>query len=97
MMIDTTAQPDLPIPPGEYLAEVIDEMGMTKDELAHRMGRHPSKLTAILRGDESLTPDTALLLEKVLGVPAHIWTGLETQYRHGSRNLHRDRRGTTAT
>jgi len=25
---------DLPIPPGEYLEEVIEELGMSKDELA---------------------------------------------------------------
>jgi len=72
---------DLAVPPGEYLEEVIDELGMTKDELARRMGRPPSKLSAIFKGTKAITPDTAMQLEKVVGVPAHIWLGLESEYR----------------
>ena len=72
---------DLAVPPGEYLKEVIDELGMTKDELARRMGRPPSKLSAIFKGTKAITPDTAMQLEKVVGVPAHIWLGLESEYR----------------
>lgn len=76
-----TLHSDLPIPPGEYLAEVINEMGMSKDELAKRMNRPAPKLSAIFKGEKAITPDTALQLEKVVGVPAHIWTGLEAEYR----------------
>ncbi len=72
---------DLPIPPGEYLEEVIEELGMSKDELARRMSRPAPKLSAIFKGEKAITPDTALQLEKVVGVPAHIWTGLEAEYR----------------
>jgi HTH-type transcriptional regulator / antitoxin HigA len=72
---------DLPVPPGEYLEEVIDELGMSKDELAKRMNRPAPKLSAIFKGEKAITPDTALQLEKVVGVPAHIWTGLEAEYR----------------
>jgi HTH-type transcriptional regulator/antitoxin HigA len=72
---------DLPIPPGEYLEEVIEELGMTKDELAKRMNRPAPKLSAIFKGVKAITPGTALQLEKVVGVAAHIWTGLEAEYR----------------
>lgn len=72
---------DLPIPPGEFLEEVLEDLGMGKDELAKRMNRPPAKLSAIFRGDKAITPDTALQLEKVTGVPANIWTGLESEYR----------------
>ena len=72
---------DLAIPPGEYLEEVIDRLGMTKDELAKRMARPASKLSPIFKGDKAITPDTALQLEKVVGVSAHIWLGLEAEYR----------------
>jgi HTH-type transcriptional regulator/antitoxin HigA len=72
---------DLPIPPGEYLEEVIEELGMSKDELAKRMDRPAPKLSAIFKGNKAITPDTALQLEKVVGVPAHVWTGLEAEYR----------------
>lgn len=72
---------DLAIPPGEYLEEVIRGLGMTKDELARRMDRPASKVSPIFKGEKAITPETALQLEKVVGVPAHIWTGLEAEYR----------------
>ena len=81
MMIRQTHHSDLAIPPGEFLEEVIADLGMNKDELARRMNRPPAKLSAIFRGDKTITPDTALQLEKVVGVPAHVWTGLESEYR----------------
>ncbi|MBU2493323.1 MAG: HigA family addiction module antidote protein [Bacteroidetes bacterium] len=82
MMTNTTTYySDLSIPPGEFLEEVIEDMGMGKDELARRMNRPPTKLTAIFNGSKAITPDTALQLEKVTGVPAHIWIGLEAEYR----------------
>ncbi len=81
MMHNEVYHSDLAIPPGEYLEEVIAELGMTKDELARRMSRPAPKLSAIFNGDKAITPNTALQLEKVVGVPAHIWTGLEAEYR----------------
>ncbi len=72
---------DLAIPPGEYLADVINELGISKQELAHRMDRPASKLSQIFNGEKAITPETALQLERVVGVPAHIWTGLEAEYR----------------
>ena len=72
---------NLAIPPGEYLEEVIAELGISKDELARRMNRPAAKLSAIYKGEKAITPETALQLEKVLGVPAHIWIGLESEYR----------------
>jgi len=81
MAANEIAYSDLPVPPGEYLEEVIGELGMTKDELARRMDRPAPKLSSIFKGEKAITPDTALQLEKVVGVPAHIWTGLESEYR----------------
>jgi HTH-type transcriptional regulator/antitoxin HigA len=81
MMTEQNIHSDLAIPPGEYLEEVLVELGMTKDELARRMDRPTPKLSSIFKGHKAITPDTALRLEKVVGVPAHIWTGLEAEYR----------------
>ena len=81
MMTDGAVHSDLAIPPGEYLEEVIAELGMTKDELARRMDRPASKLSAIFKGRKAITADTALQLEKVVEVPGHIWTGLEAEYQ----------------
>lgn len=81
METNTAVQTDLAIPPGEYLEEVFEDLDMTKDELARRMGRPAPKLSPIFKGRKAITPDTALQLEEVVGVPAHIWTSLEADYR----------------
>ena len=81
MAINQEVYSDLPIPPGEYLEEVIKDLGMSKEELAKRMNRPAPKLSAIFKGGKAITPDTALQLEKVVGVPAHFWAGLEAEYR----------------
>jgi HTH-type transcriptional regulator/antitoxin HigA len=72
---------DLAIPPGEYLLEAITELGLNQVDLARRMGRPVQAISEIVKGIKAITPDTALQLEQVLGVPAHIWIGLEADYQ----------------
>lgn len=81
MTTDTVINTNLPIPPGEYLEEVLENLGMSKGELAKRMSRPQSKLSGIFNGRKAVTPNTALQLQRATGVPAHIWTGLEAEYR----------------
>ena len=87
-MMNKELHSDLPIPPGEFLEEVLEDLGMNKDELSRRMDRPAAKLSAIFRGDKAITPETALQLEKVTGVPAHIWAGLESEYRLMLARIH---------
>ena len=71
---------DLAIHPGELLEEEIEFIGMTQRELATRMGRPPQVVNEIIKGKKSITHDTALELENVLGIPAHIWTNSQSSY-----------------
>ena len=81
MMTEQTYMSDLAIPPGEYLEEVLEEMDITQAELARRMGRPPQAINEILKGEKAITPETALQLEQVVGVPAYFWSNLESEYR----------------
>ncbi len=72
---------DLAIHPGELLEETIEEIGMSQVELANRLGRPTQTINEIIKGKKSITPATAIELEDVLKVPAHIWIGLETEYQ----------------
>lgn len=72
---------DLPIPPGEILEEELGAVEMTQKELAARLDRPPQVVNEIIRGKKAITPETALELEKVLGIPASFWVNLETAYR----------------
>lgn len=81
MTINVYYTSDLAIPPGEYLQEVIEELGMNQTELAERMGRPVQAINEIIRGEKAIMPETAIQLEDVTGVPSHIWNGLEADYR----------------
>lgn len=72
---------DLAIHPGEFLEETLDEIGMTQSELSNRLGRPVQAINEIIKGKKSITSTTALELEDVLGVPSHIWLGLESEYQ----------------
>lgn len=73
--------PDLVYPPGDTLAEVLEEAGMTQAELALRTGLSTKHVNQIVNGQAAITPDTALLLERATGVRARIWSNLEVAYR----------------
>ena len=72
---------DLAIPPGETLADEIEARGMTQKELAARLDRPAQVVNEIIRGRKAITNETALGLEKVLGIGATFWTNLEHDYQ----------------
>lgn len=81
MMIEQAVVSDLAIPPGEYLEEVLEELNISQADLARRMGRPAQAINEIIKGDKAITPDTALQLERVVAVPAYLWSALESEYR----------------
>jgi HTH-type transcriptional regulator / antitoxin HigA len=83
MATETLDRPwsDLAIPPGEFLEEEMAEVGMTQQDLANRAGRPVQVINEILRGKKAITQDTAIDLERVLGIPAHLWVNLEADYQ----------------
>ena len=87
MATSTRAWPDVAIPPGELLAETLETLGLSQAELARRAGRPAQAINEIIRGSKEITPETALQFERVLGVPAHVWTRLEADYRHNKARL----------
>ena len=72
---------DLAIPPGETLADEIAARAMSQTELAARLGRPAQAVNEIIREKKAITDDTALGLEKVLGIPSAFWVNLEQHYR----------------
>lgn len=74
-------EPDLVSPPGETLQETLEAMGMTQAELSERTGRHRKTINEIIQGKAPITPEIAVQLERVLGVPTDFWSRREQQYR----------------
>ena len=79
-------RPDYAVPPGWVLGERLEAQGISRAEFARRCGRSPKLISEIIAGKAPLEPETALQFEKVLGVDASIWLGIESDYR-----LHRVR------
>lgn len=68
-------------PPGDTIQETIDKLGMNQNELAERLGKNIKNVNQIIKGKEPITSETAIALEKVLGIPADFWLERERQYR----------------
>lgn len=67
--------------PGETLLDLLDERGLTQAELARRLDRPLKTINEIVKGKAAIVPETALQLERALGVPAGFWLTREARYR----------------
>lgn len=67
-----------PTHPGEMLLEeFLKPLGITQAEMAKRLDISYPRLNEIIKKKRSVTPDTALRLEQVLGMNASFWLGLQ--------------------
>ena len=67
--------------PGEVLLEeFLLPMGISQNRIARAMNVSPRRINEIVHGNRAITADTALRLERVLGVSAGFWMGLQTDY-----------------
>ena len=66
--------------PGETLAEKLEEMGMGPKEFALRSAKPEKTITAILKGNSSITSDMAVQFENVTKIPAHFWMNHQRGY-----------------
>lgn len=80
-------RPDVAVPPGATIRELLEVKGMTQQELAERMDRPPNKVNEILQGKRAITVNTAMALELVLGWPAEFWLEREKNYQLSKARL----------
>ena len=67
-------------PPGATIKEQLVDRGMSQKEFALRMNMSEQHISRLINGEVQLTPDVALRLEMVLGLPASFWSHLEMIY-----------------
>ena len=65
------------IHPGEHLAEILDELGISQYRLAKAIGAPPRRINEIVHGRRSITADTALRIGKALGMTPEFWLNLQ--------------------
>lgn len=71
---------NLAIPPGEFLQEEAEARELPHDALREKLRLGPGQLERLLSGEERLTADMALDLEKLLDLSASFWLGLQAEY-----------------
>jgi len=68
------------IHPGVTLKEELAARGMSPSAAALKLRVPPQRLHEIVRGERSITPDTALRLGRFFGMSAEFWMSLQTNY-----------------
>lgn len=70
-----------PLHPGKVLSAIyLAEMGLSQSALAVRCNCAARKINEIVNGKRSITPDFALVLERVLGTSAEMWVRMQADY-----------------
>ncbi len=69
-----------PIHPGEHLAEIMEELGITQYRLAKTVGVPQIRIHDIVHCRRSITADTALRIGRALGMTAEFWLNLQRMY-----------------
>ena len=73
--------PDVPVAPGETIREILDERAISQVDFATRLGRSEKFVSQLINGKAPLTYESAIELERVLGVSATFWNRAEATYR----------------
>lgn len=66
--------------PGYYLAEMIDDMGISQAEFATRLGTTGKTLSKLVNGQINLSNEIAKKLAAMLGTSVDVWLNLQATY-----------------
>lgn len=69
--------PDWAVHPGEHLAEYLALHGMTQAEAARRADMTPKLVNTIIKGENPVSVENAVKLERVFGLKAIVWLRLQ--------------------
>ena len=69
-----------PIHPGRILKRELKARALSANQLALALRVPSGRITSLLGGKRSVTPDTALRLARYFGNSAQFWLNLQTRY-----------------
>ena len=72
--------PDLAVHPGIILEEYLAARDLSQADFARIAGFTPKLVSEIITGKNPISPETAIVLERVLGMKAYIWTGIQAEW-----------------
>ena len=68
------------IHPGDYLAEMLDELNITQALFARTIGVSPMRVSHVVKGNRPVTAELALLFAKAFEQTPQYWLNLQTGY-----------------
>jgi addiction module HigA family antidote len=66
-----------PIPPGEVIADILDNLDITTANFAEILGVSHQTIEEIINGQTAITVDIAIRLGKALGNGPRLWLNLQ--------------------
>jgi addiction module HigA family antidote len=80
-----------PIHPGQFLREILEEMGISQARFARTIGVSPMRISHIVTGTRPLTAELALLFGRALGQTPQYWLNLQSAYdlKQAERSMRR--------
>ena len=70
-----------PLHPGVVLNEIyMHEMSLSQTDLAKKCQCSHRKINEIINGKRGISPEFALVLERVLGTTAEMWVRMQADY-----------------
>lgn len=69
-----------PIHPGELLAEILHDRGMSQAAFARAVDVSPMRISHVIRGERPVSAELALRFGRAFGQSAQFWLNLQTDY-----------------
>lgn len=69
-----------PVHPGEFLKEILDELGMSQAEFARAVGLSAMRISHVIKGKRPVTAEMALLFGRAFGQTPQYWLNLQAAY-----------------
>lgn len=69
-----------PIHPGEFLAEILNELSISQAQFARAIGVSPMRVSHVVNGTRPVTAVLALLFGRALGQSPQYWLNLQAIY-----------------
>jgi antitoxin HigA-1 len=70
----------VPVHPGVYLKEILDELGLSQYRLAQELGVPAMRVSHVVRGQRPMTAELALRLGRYLDQSPRYWLHLQSRY-----------------
>ncbi|MFV8570025.1 HigA family addiction module antitoxin [Marinobacter sp. SBS5] len=85
-------KPNYAVLPGDVLSDELEIRDMSQQELSKRTGLSAKHIVSIVKGKATITPETAIKLERAIGMPANYWLNLESNYQEIKARLDEEER-----